>query len=310
MLDWTDRHARYFLRLLTQRSRLYTEMITAAALVYGKAQTLLAYHPKEHPLAVQLGGCEPDALAYGAELAQEAGFEEVNLNVGCPSERVQSGRFGACLMAEPATVADCIQAMKNRVDIPVTVKCRIGIDHFDSDEFLIAFLESVAEAGCRTFIVHARIAVLKGLSPKENREIPPLNYARVIRMKELFPGLEFVINGGITTVAQAESLLEVMDGVMVGRAAYQNPFLLTTVDTELFGDRPKDLTRRSVLETYIPYMEAELESGTPLSSMTRHILGLYKGQPGARQFRQHLSQHATRPGSGLSVLQDAMAFVN
>ncbi|MFM1897166.1 MAG: tRNA dihydrouridine(20/20a) synthase DusA [Pseudomonadota bacterium] len=310
MMDWTDRHERYFLRLFSRHALLYTEMLTSAALVRGKADHLLAYHPDEHPVAVQLGGSDPDELSAAAVLADQAGYREINLNIGCPSDRVQSGRFGACLMAEPALVARCVSAISRRVTVPVTVKCRIGIDDMDSDEALEEFISQVAAAGCRTFIIHARIAILNGLSPRQNREIPPLNYSRVLRMKARFPELEIVINGGITTLAQVLDLLQEVDGVMVGREAYQNPFLLSEVDAILFGAAPNHTTRLEYLQRYLPYVTEELARGTPLQQMSKHVLGLFKGLPGGRNFRRHLSEHAHRRAAGVNVLLDAMAHVS
>lgn len=330
MLDWTDRHERYFLRLLSRQARLYTEMVTTGALLYGNAARFLRFDPAEHPVAIQLGGSEPDALARCAALADAAGYDEVNLNVGCPSDRVQSGRFGACLMADPALVGQCVAAMQSASSRLVTVKSRIGIDEHDSDEFLIRFIETVAEHGCRHFILHARIAILKGLSPKENREVPPLNYARVMRMKARYPELTVVINGGITTLQAARELITgtapyddvvPLDGVMMGREAYQNPYVLSGVDQMLFPDLHEDLPdrmqkklqlpleRKKILNAYLPYVARELAEGTPLQHMTRHILGLFRNVPGGRQFRRHLSENAHRTDAGISVLEDAAAMV-
>lgn len=315
MLDWTDRHERYFLRLISRHARLYTEMITTGALLYGDAPRFLRFNAAEHPVAVQLGGSDPDALARCAQMAQEAGYDEINLNVGCPSDRVQSGRFGACLMAEPELVADCVAAMQAVTERPVTVKCRAGIDDQDSDGFLQRFIETVADGGCRHFIVHARIALLQGLSPKENREVPPLNYARVRNMKRQFPGLTIVLNGGITSLDQAQSLLlpnvdGTLDGVMMGREAYQNPYVLAEVDNRLFGDNRQLPDRREIIAAYLPYVVEQLAEGVPLQHMTRHILGLYRNVPGGRQFRRHLSENAHRRGAGISVLEDAVALAH
>ncbi|MEX1197217.1 MAG: tRNA dihydrouridine(20/20a) synthase DusA [Pseudohongiellaceae bacterium] len=309
MLDWTDRHERYFLRLLSRHARLYTEMVTTGALIHGDRQRFLCHDPVEQPVALQLGGCVSDELARCAAMAEEAGFNEVNLNVGCPSDRVQSGRFGACLMADPALVAAGVQAMCRATTLPVTVKTRIGIDEQDSDAFLQRFIEPVAEAGCRHFILHARCAWLKGLSPKENRDIPPLNRERVLRMKQRYPSLRFVINGGITTLDESGTLLESLDGVMLGREVYQNPWLLSAVDHVLFGE-PDDSqrTRGDIIRAFLPHVRRELELGTPLQRMTRHILGLYRGVPGGRRFRRHLSENAHRPGAGIEVLEDALAL--
>lgn len=310
MMDWTDRHDRVFLRLLSSHALLYTEMVTSAALQHGDASYLLQYNPSEHPVALQLGGSDPQQLAFAADLGAEAGYDEVNLNVGCPSDRVQSGAFGACLMAEPELVASCVSAMQQRVSIPVTVKCRIGIDDLDSEQHLMGFIETVANAGCQTFIIHARKAHLQGLSPKENREIPPLNYSRVFAVKQRFPDLEIIINGGITTLAQSQELLKEVDGVMLGREAYQNPYVLADVDRLLFSAQEQASSRQHYLQAYLPYVESELAKGTPLNHMTRHVLGLFKGQKGGRQYRRHLSENSHRPNVGIEVLQDAMAYVS
>lgn len=309
MLDWTDRHERYFLRLISHRAMLYTEMVTAGALIYGDVERHLRFNHEEHPLALQLGGSDPEQLAKCAAMAEKFGYDEINLNVGCPSSRVQSGQFGACLMAKPALVADCIRAMCASVSIPVSVKCRIGIDDKDSDAFLQDFIHEVASAGCKTFIIHARIALLQGLSPKENREIPPLNYPRVISIKNSNPGISVVLNGGIKTIGECKALLEMVDGVMIGREAYQNPWILADVDRELYGISSAAVTRHEVIRAYFPYVEAQLRQGTPLQHMTRHILGLFHGQPGGKAFRRHLSTNAFRKDATISVLQDALAIV-
>jgi len=309
MMDWTDRHDRYFLRLFSKHTLLYTEMITSAALVRGNALRLLEHDNAEHPVAVQLGGSDPVELGKAAILAQDAGFDEINLNVGCPSDRVQSGTFGACLMASPAIVAEAVSSMQARVKIPVTVKCRIGIDNQDSEEDLNKFVETVANAGCRVFIIHARKAILKGLSPKQNREIPPLNYQRVLDIKENFPELCVIINGGICNLEHTAEFLNNLDGVMLGREAYQNPYLLHEVDSRFFNRAQKTTTRLEYLHQYIPYIESQLAIGVPLQHMTRHILGLFKGQPGGRNFRRHLSEYGHGKDARLSVLLDAMAFV-
>lgn len=308
MLDWTDRHERYFLRLLSTRTRLYTEMVTTGALLHGDVRRHLLHDPSEHPLALQLGGSDPDALARCAEIAQQWGFNEVNLNIGCPSDRVQSGRFGACLMAEPELVADCVRAMQSACDIPVTVKSRIGIDEHDSDEFLSRFMQTVYDSGCRIFIVHARIALLAGLSPKENREIPPLNYERVQRMKETFRDCVIVLNGGINSVEQSAGLLQTFDGVMLGREVYHNPYILSQVDEQLFNSAQAYQSRADIIQAFLPYVRTQLEAGSALQHMTRHILGLYKGQPGGRLFRRHLSENAWKKDAGISVLEDACAL--
>lgn len=308
MLDWTDRHERYFLRLLSQHALLYTEMVTTGALLHGDRARHLDFSHEEHPVALQLGGSDPDDMARCAELAQQWGYDEVNINVGCPSDRVQSGSFGACLMAEPDRVAACVQSMQRACDIPVTVKSRIGIDEHDSEDFLQHFIETVANGGCDTFIVHARIAILAGLSPKENRDIPPLKYERVHRLKQRYPELKISINGGFKTLSDSLTQLEHVDGVMMGREAYQNPYILAAVDREIFTCTDTMPSRTEVMEQYLSYVADQLAQGTALQHMTRHILGLYKGQPGGRLFRRHLSEHAHRKGAGISVLEDAVAL--
>tara|TARA_B110000858_G_scaffold195960_1_gene253571 strand:+ start:20867 stop:21799 length:933 start_codon:yes stop_codon:yes gene_type:complete len=310
MMDWTDRHDRVFLRQLSAHALLYTEMVTSAALKHGDAQYLLHHSQDEHPVALQLGGSDPAELAEAAVLAEQAGYDEINLNVGCPSDRVQSGAFGACLMAEPELVAQCVSSMITSVSLPVTVKCRIGIDDRDSQEELEDFIGTVADAGCSTFIVHARKAILSGLSPKENREIPPLKYASVFAVKQCFPQLSIIINGGIKTLQDAESLLEHTDGVMLGREAYQNPFILNDVDAVFFGATTHAQTRTEQLQKFIPYIEKELELGTPLHHMTRHILGLYKGQKGGKQFRRHLSENSYKKSADIGILLDAISYVD
>ena len=305
MMDWTDRHCRYFHRLLSPRARLYTEMVTSAALVRGKQLRLLEHSQQEHPLALQLGGSEPQELAQAARFGAEAGYDEINLNVGCPSDRVQSGRFGACLMREPALVGECVKAMRDAVEVPVTVKCRIGVDDQDDYAGLQHFTETMLEAGVRVLVVHARKAWLKGLSPKENREIPPLDYERVYRLKREFPELVVVVNGGITTVEQVRTHLARLDGVMLGRAAYHDPYLLAQIEHALHGEPLP--TRESVLQRLRPYIEAELARGTAFKHISRHLLGLYQGEPGARAFRRALSEGAHLPGVGWALLQQAMA---
>lgn len=313
MLDWTDRHERYFLRLLSRHARLYTEMVTTGALLHGDVGRHLQFDVAEHPLALQLGGSDPAALAHCAVLAEQWGYDEVNLNIGCPSDRVQSGKFGACLMAEPGLVAACVSAMRAATTLPVTVKSRIGIDDQDSDEFLQHFVDTVAAAGCRTFIIHARIAVLQGLSPKQNRDVPPLNYPRVQGIKQRYPELEIIINGGINALDQARSLIEgsdgaALDGIMMGREAYQNPYILAQVDQQLFADPTPVPSRADIIAAYLPYVEEQLAQGTPLQHMTRHILGLFKGQNGGRLFRRHLSENAFRKNADITVLKDACAL--
>jgi len=309
MMDWSDRHCRYFWRLLTRQALLYTEMVTTGALIHGDRDRFLHVHAAEHPVALQLGGSDPADLARCSVWAQEWGYEEVNINCGCPSDRVQSGRFGACLMAEPALVADCVKAMRDSCALPITVKHRIGIDDMESYEQLAEFVETVAAAGCSTFIVHARKAWLKGLSPKENREIPPLNYPWVYQLKRDYPQLDIIINGGITTLKHCEAHLQQVDGVMLGRAAYRNPWLLAEVDSLLFNrENPAD-SRIAVLQQLLPYTEAQLRDGAQLNHITRHILGLCQGIPGARQFRRYLSENAHKSGAGTEVLEQAIALL-
>ena len=306
MMDWTDRHCRFFHRLVTRHALLYTEMVTAEAILRGDRRRLLGFSEEEHPVALQLGGSAPGKLADAAAIGEGFGYDEINLNVGCPSDRVQEGRFGACLMAEPGLVADCVAAMAARVRVPVTVKCRIGIDDQDSEAALDRFVAAVAAAGCTTFIVHARKAWLQGLSPKENREVPPLDYDRVFRLKAAHPQLEIVLNGGIASLAEAASHLARVDGVALGRAAYQNPYLLAEVDREVFGQTSAAPTRRAILQQLIPYAERHLLAGGRLNNIVRHILGLYHGRPRARAFRRHLSEQAPRDGAGIGVLLEAI----
>lgn len=307
MMDWSDRHCRFFWRLLSKRARLYTEMITSAALVHGDAGRLLAHDTAEYPLAVQLGGSDAAQLASAAKMCERAGYDEINLNVGCPSDRVQSGAFGACLMHEPATVASCIRAMRDAVSLPVTIKCRLGVDENDSYQALCDFVGLNRDAGCEVFIVHARKAWLKGLSPKENREIPPLNYPRVFELKRDFPELCIVLNGGVNSIGACEQALEQLDGVMIGREAYQNPFMLADIDNALFGDATAAQTREDIARAYAPYIARELEQGARLNHMTRHLLGLFNGQPGARRWRRYLSEHAHRAGADLQVWYAALS---
>ena len=309
MMDWTDRHDRYFLRLISRHARLYTEMVTTGAILHGNQKRFLDFDPAEHPLALQLGGCDPLALAQCARIAENWGYDEVNLNLGCPSDRVQNGRFGACLMAEPQLVANCVAAMVAATRLPVTVKTRIGIDERDSYEELAAFVAALAGAGCRTLIVHARKAWLKGLSPRENREIPPLRYDVVYRLKRDFPALTVVINGGITDLAQVEDHLTQVDGTMLGRAAYQNPYLLAEADSRLFDDPTPPPSRHQVVERLLPYVEAQRAQGVHLSAISRHILGLFQGLPGARAWRRHISENAHRPGAGPEVIRQALTRV-
>ncbi len=308
MMEWTDRHCRYFHRRLTRRALLYTEMITTAAVLHGDRARLLRYDAEEHPLAVQLGGSDPAALASCARICADFGFDEINLNVGCPSDRVQDGRFGACLMAEPALVGEGVAAMKAAVAIPVTVKCRIGIDDQDPEEALDALADAVIGAGVDALIVHARKAWLQGLSPRENREVPPLDYARVYRLKERHPGLPIILNGGIDTLAQARAHLSRVDGVMMGRAAYREPWRLLEVDS-LWDEVSPVTSAREAAQAMLPYIERQLAEGVRLNSIVRHMLGLFTGVAGARAFRRHLATAAVRPGAGCEVLEEALSFV-
>jgi tRNA-dihydrouridine synthase A len=308
MMDWTDRHDRFFLRLIAPRALLYTEMVTTGAIKHGDRQRLLGFNPEEQPLALQLGGSDPAELASSAKIGEQWGYSEINLNVGCPSDRVQSGRFGACLMADPTLVAECVGAMRAAVDVDVTVKHRIGIDGRESYDQLADFVGTVAEAGCASFTVHARIAILAGLSPKENRDIPPLKYDWVYRLKRDFPQLEITINGGIKTGEAISEHLAHTDGVMIGREAYHNPWFMVEAEERTFGPCP-DLpeNREAVVERLIPYIERETAAGTPLSAISRHILGLFAGLPGGRAWRRHLSENAFRPGAGVAVVRGALA---
>ncbi len=310
MMDWTDRHCRVFHRVLTGRALLYTEMVTAEAVLHGKREMLLGYSPAEHPIALQLGGSDPAKLAEAARIGADFGYDEINLNVGCPSDRVQEGRFGACLMAEPRLVADCVAAMQTRVSLPVTVKCRIGIDDQDSERDFQTFIDAVADAGCRTFIVHARKAWLRGLSPKENREVPPLDYARVRRLKAARPALTIVLNGGLTTLDAAEIESAGLDGVMLGRAAYQTPWILAEADERFFGAVPNGMTRHDAGRAMFAYIDAHLARGGRLNNVTRHMLGLFHGAPGARTFRRILSEDGVKSGAGIDVLERALAAVD
>ena len=309
MMDWTDRNCRFFHRLLTRRALIYTEMITTGALIHGDRARLLRFDAAEHPVALQVGGSDPAALAQCARMAEDFGYDEINLNVGCPSDRVQDGRFGACLMAEPALVGDCVTAMKAAVRIPVTVKCRLGIDEQDTEIALDDITRAVIAAGVDALIVHARKAWLEGLSPKENREIPPLDYERVYRLKASLPNVTVIINGGIAGIAEAEAHLASVDGVMLGRAAYQEPWRLLSVDPEIFGEAAPYASMKDVLEAMMPYMERELARGTRLHAMTRHFVGAYHAVPGARAFRRYLAEHGVRPAAGVDVLRDAIALV-
>ena len=305
MMDWTDRHCRFFLRLLTPHARLYTEMITAAAIVHGDQRRLLQYDAAEHPLALQLGGSDVDWMRQAATVAAGYDYDELNINVGCPSDRVQSGQFGACLMAKPELVARCFSAMRDATEIPVTVKTRIGIDDCDSYDFLRRFVDVLISAGCDTFVVHARIAVLQGLSPKENRTVPPLNYERVYRLKKDYPELTVLLNGGIDSLQLVDTALEHVDGVMIGREAYHNPYFLADLEEHLQSGASKP-TRRAVVEQMLAYIDGELIRGERLSRITRHMSGLFLGQPGARAWRRYLSENAYREGAGIEVLENAL----
>jgi tRNA-dihydrouridine synthase A len=309
MMDWTDRHERYFLRLIARRALLYTEMIPTGAILRGDPARSLRFDPAEHPVALQLGGADPDDLARAAEVGAAWGYDEINLNVGCPSDRVQSARFGACLMAEPALVAAGVRAMAAAACVPVTLKTRIGIDERDDYDFLRELVEAVAAAGCRTLVVHARKAWLSGLSPKQNRELPPLRYEVVHRVKADFPELEIIVNGGIRTLEGALEHLAKVDGVMIGREAYHNPYVLAEWERSLLDVAESAPSRFQIIERLLPYIEEELASGTPLHAITRHILGLFNGVAGARAWRRHLSEAVRRPGAAPDVLLEAMARV-
>lgn len=309
MLDWTNRDFRYFLRLISKHCLLYTEMVTTGALIHGDRERFLGHDISEYLLALQLGGSNPQDLAQCARFGQDAGYSEINLNVGCPSDRVQSGSFGACLMAEPELVAECVAAMQAEVNIPVTVKTRLGIDEQDSYEFLTDFISKVSAAGCDVFILHARKAWLQGLSPKENRDVPPLDYQKVYQIKQDFPDLHIDINGGIHTLTEAQEHLKQIDGVMMGRAIYHDPYLLAEADSLLFADNHSVPTRHQVIEQMLPYIEQRMSGGRPIKSITRHLLGLFQGQTGAKAWRRHLSENAHIKGAGLEVIQDALALV-
>lgn len=310
MMEWTDRHCRSFHRVMSRRTRLYTEMVTTGAVIFGPRDRLLSFDDAEHPVAVQLGGSDPAELVKAARICADFGYDEINLNVGCPSDRVQNGRFGACLMLEPALVGECVAAMKGAVSLPVTVKCRIGVDEQDTEEALNRLTDAVVAAGCDGLTVHARKAWLQGLSPKENRDIPPLDYGRVYRLKQNNPDLPTAINGGIRTMAEVQEHLKHVDGVMLGRIAYQEPEILLAVDRELFGEEPPVADSFEAVEAYEPYIAARLQEGRRLHDMTRHMLGLFTGRPGARAYRRHLATEAIRPGAGLETLREAVAHVS
>lgn len=310
MMEWSDTHCRSFWRLLTKEAVLYSEMVTTGALIHGDRKRFLDFNASEHPLALQLGGSDPKALAECAKMAEDWGYDEVNLNCGCPSDRVQNNMIGACLMAEPALVADCMSAMQNAVKIPVTIKHRIGIDNMEDYEGMVNFVRTVASTGCKTFIVHARKAWLKGLSPKENREVPPLQYDKVVRLKQEHPELEIIINGGITSIEQSLKLLEDVDGVMLGREIYQNPYLLAEVDQRIYGVDKPVVSREEVMEGFIAYATEQVAKGVRINYMTRHILGLYQGLPGSRKFRRVISEQAYKPNAGLEVIKAALGVLN
>jgi len=310
MMDWTDRHCRVFHRLLSRRARLYTEMLTTGAIIHGDRVRLLGFDASEHPVALQLGGSDPADLATSAQIGEDFGYDEINLNVGCPSDRVKDGRFGACLMAEPELVARCVAAMKRAVSIPVTVKCRIGIDDQDPEHSLDALARGVVAAGADALIVHARKAWLNGLSPKENRDIPPLDYDRVYRLKAALPHVPVIINGGVATLDEARAHLDRVDGAMLGRAAYQEPWRLINVDPLLFGEAAPHASMKDAFAAMLPYIERELARGTRLHAITRHFVGAFHGVPGARAFRRHLAEQGVKPGAGVNVLRDAIALVD
>ncbi len=310
MLDWTDRHERYFLRLISKQALLYTEMVTTGALLHGDVDRHLAFNKEEHPIALQLGGSEPNDMATCAKMAEDYGYDEVNINVGCPSDRVQSGAFGACLMAEPELVAENITAMRDAVDIPVTVKNRIAIDEMDEYEGLHRFIDVVSKAGCDTFIVHARKAWLKGLSPKQNRDIPPLNYALVYQIKREFSDVEIIINGGIKTIEDTQEHLKQVDGVMMGREVYHNPFVLAHVDEKLYKRDAQKNSQFEILDNYIEYIEEQLKEGVYLKHMSRHLLGLFSGQAGAKAWRRYISENAHKANAGAEVIRQAASFIS
>ncbi len=305
MMDWTDRHDRYFLRLIAPDVTLYTEMITAHAIAHGDRDYLLKFDNAEHPVVLQLGGSDSELLVNAARIGEDYGYDEINLNVGCPSPRVSKGRFGACLMLEPQLVAECVAAMQHTVKIPVTVKCRIGVDDQDSYESLHAFIQLIAATGCKTFIIHARKAWLQGLSPKQNREVPPLHYDTVWRIKQDFPDLTIIINGGINNLAQIDEQLTQVDGVMLGRAAYHNPWLLAEIQSKYFKNK-QNLSRADIIKHFLPYVRSQLQSGVKLSALTRHILGLFQGVRGASTWRRYLSENACRQDAGAEIIEEAL----
>jgi len=306
MMDWTDRHCRYFHRLLAPSALLYTEMVTTGAIIHGDADRFLAYSPEEHPLALQLGGSDPDDLAACASIAEQRGYDEINLNVGCPSDRVQRGSFGACLMLEPELVRNCMSAMADAVDIPVTIKTRLGVDDHESYQFMSDFVGRVAESGCSVFIMHARKAILEGLSPKQNRDVPPLHYDWVYRLKQESPDLEIVINGGIDSVEAAKTHMEYVDGVMLGRAAYQSPWILAECQQQFF-ESPEVSKREDIVEAMSDYLERQAATGTAVKHISRHLLGLFQGLPGARAWRRYLSENAFKDDNNTQLLRQALA---
>lgn len=306
MMDCTDRHYRMLARQCTRHTLLYTEMVTARAVIHGDREHLIGFHADERPLALQLGGSEPEDMGRAAAYGAQFGYDEVNINVGCPSDRVQAGRFGACLMKEPERVAECVAAMRAASAVPVTVKCRIGVDELDSFEHLTHFVSTVAAAGCERFAIHARNAWLQGLSPKQNREVPPLRYDVVARLRDCFPALTVLLNGGIQALDEAERHLQSFDGVMIGRAAYRNPYLLAEADHRIFGRPTLIRSRHEVVRRLLPYIDRQLTRGTRLSAITRHLVGLFQGQPGAKRWRRYISEHAHRPGAGTEVLERAL----
>ncbi|MEE4246114.1 MAG: tRNA dihydrouridine(20/20a) synthase DusA [Kangiellaceae bacterium] len=309
MMDWTDRHDRYFLRLISTKALLYTEMVTTGAVIHGDRQKLLGYSQQEHPVAVQLGGGDPDELAQAAAICQGFGYDEINLNVGCPSDRVQRGKIGACLMAEPKLVAQCVEKMQQEVDIPVSVKSRTGIDDLDTYQHLDSFISEIAAVGCEIFIIHARKAWLEGLSPKQNREVPPLHYDRVYQIKSDYPQLHISINGGITTLEQAEQHLQYVDGVMIGREAYQNPYILSEVDQRFYRSQQPALSRYEVVQAMLPYIEQHLSNGGRLNHISRHMLGLFHAQPKGRLWRRYISENANQAGANHEVIERALELL-
>ena len=309
MLDWSDRHQRMLMRIMSKHSLVYTEMVTTGALIHGDAQRYLKFNQAEHPVALQLGGSDPQAMALCSKMAEDAGYDEVNINVGCPSDRVQNGAFGACLMAEPELVAENFSAMQAVVDIPVTVKNRLAIDDMEEEETVRRFISIVSAAGCKTFIVHARKAWLKGLSPKQNRDVPPLNYELVYQMKQEFPNVEIIINGGVDSIEACKAHLNHVDGVMMGREAYHNPYVMTDVDEQIYADKQSQKSRMDVLESYKEYMQQQMSEGVYLKSMSRHLLGLFTGEAGAKAWRRYISENAHKEGAGIEIIETAASFI-